>query len=133
MNNSKNSLKTIKKITSVFSKNEIILWRSSAAVTLISFFIFDRQSYLTLAACLIGVTSLIFNANGNPIGQALMVIFSLLYGIISLFLLRRNAELPRNDNADGCFSLIAWLKNPYNGSRSEVKIYSLKKKDGVFG
>ena len=103
MNNSKNSLKAIKKITSVFSKNEIILWCSSAAVTLISFFIFDRQSYLTLAACLIGVTSLIFNANGNPIGQALMVIFSLLYGIIYLFLLRRNAELPRNHNADGCF------------------------------
>lgn len=56
MNNSKSSLKAIKKITSVFSKNEIILWCSSAAVTLISFFIFDRQSYLTLAACLIGVT-----------------------------------------------------------------------------
>ena len=31
------------------------------------------------------------------------------------------------------FSLIARLKNPYNGSRSEVKIDSLKKKDGVFG
>ena len=41
MNNSKNSLKAIKKITSVFSKNEIILWCSSAAVTLISFFIFN--------------------------------------------------------------------------------------------
>ena len=52
MNNIKNSFKAIKKLTSVFSKNEIILWRSSAAVTLISFFIFDRQSYLTLAAWL---------------------------------------------------------------------------------
>ena len=44
MNNSKSSLKAIKKITSVFSKNEIILWCSSAAVTLISFFIFDRKA-----------------------------------------------------------------------------------------
>ena len=52
MNNIKNSFKAIKKLTSVFSKNEIILWRYSAAVTLISFFIFDRQSYLTLAAWL---------------------------------------------------------------------------------
>ena len=52
MNNIKNSFKAIKKLTSVFSKNEIILWCSSAAVTLISFFIFDRQSYLTLAAWL---------------------------------------------------------------------------------
>ena len=52
MNNIKNSFKAIKKLTSVFSKNEIILWCSSAAVTLISFFIFDRQSYLTLATWL---------------------------------------------------------------------------------
>ncbi len=134
MNNIKNSLKAIKKLTSVFSKNEIILWCSSAAVTLISFFIFDRQSYLTLAACLIGVTSLIFNAKGNPIGQALMVIFSLLYGIISFtfsyygeMLTYLGMTMPM-----AVFSLIAWLKNPYNGSRSEVKIDSLKKKDGVF-
>ena len=38
---------------------------------------------MTLAASLIGTTSLIFNAKGNPIGQALMIVFSLLYGVIS--------------------------------------------------
>ena len=43
-----------------------------------SFCAFDRENYLTLAASLIGVTSLIFNAKGNPIGQVLMVLFSLL-------------------------------------------------------
>ncbi|MBQ5761482.1 MAG: nicotinamide mononucleotide transporter [Clostridia bacterium] len=41
------------------------------------------KNYLTLLASLIGVTSLIFNAKGNPVGQFLMVLFSLLYGIIS--------------------------------------------------
>ena len=46
-----------------------------------SFCAFDRENYLTLAASLIGVTSLIFNAKGNPIGQVLMVL--LLYGIIN--------------------------------------------------
>lgn len=48
-----------------------------------SFCVFDRENYLTLAASLIGVTSLIFNAKGNPIGQVLMAIFSLLYGFIN--------------------------------------------------
>jgi nicotinamide riboside transporter PnuC len=38
---------------------------------------------MTLAASLIGVTSLIFNAKGNPFGQLLMIVFSLLYGVIS--------------------------------------------------
>ena len=38
---------------------------------------------MTLIASLIGVTSLIFNAKGNPFGQLLMVVFSILYGIIS--------------------------------------------------
>lgn len=37
---------------------------------LVSFALFDRESYLTLAASLIGVTSLIYNAKGNPFGQA---------------------------------------------------------------
>ena len=38
---------------------------------------------MTLAASLTSATSLIFNAKGNPIGQALMIVFSLLYGVIS--------------------------------------------------
>ena len=38
---------------------------------------------MTLWASLIGVTSLIFCAKGNPFGQFLMILFSLLYGLIS--------------------------------------------------
>lgn len=66
-----------------FSKSEIALWSASVLLIITSFFAFDRESYLTLLASLIGVTSLIFNAKGNPFGQLLMVLFSLLYGIIS--------------------------------------------------
>lgn len=55
----------------------------SVAFIVGSFCGFDRENYLTLAASLIGVTSLIFNAKGNPIGQVLMVLFSLLYGFIN--------------------------------------------------
>ena len=63
----------MKKLTTYFSKGELTLWGSSAGLILISFFLFDRVNFMTLAASLIGTTSLIFNAKGNPIGQALML------------------------------------------------------------
>ena len=61
------------KLTTYFSKGELTLWGSSTGLILISFFLFDRVNFMTLAASLIGTTSLIFNAKGNPIGQALML------------------------------------------------------------
>lgn len=72
-----------RKLLQYFSRAERLLWGLSVVFIVGSFCAFDRENYLTLAASLIGVTSLIFNAKGNPIGQVLMVIFSLLYGIIS--------------------------------------------------
>ena len=72
-----------RKLTAYFSKTEIALWSCSTLLILVSFWLFDRETTMTLAASLIGVTSLIFNAKGNPFGQFLMVIFSLLYGAIS--------------------------------------------------
>ena len=61
----------MKKITEYFTSTEFCLWLGSVLLILISFFIFDRESYLTLIASLIGVTSLIFCAKGNPTGQIL--------------------------------------------------------------
>ncbi len=66
-----------------FTAFELALWLGSAAVIAAAFAAFDRENYLTLAASLIGVTSLIFCAKGNPIGQALMIAFSIIYGVIS--------------------------------------------------
>lgn len=99
-----------------------------------SFFIFDRENYLILTASLIGVTSLIFNAKGNPFGQFLMIIFSLLYGIISFtfayygeMLTYLGMTMPM-----AIFALISWLRNPYNGNKSEVKVNSISKKETAF-
>lgn len=72
-----------RKLLRYFSRAERLLWGLSVVFIVGAFCAFDRENYLTLAASLIGVTSLIFNAKGNPIGQVLMVLFSLLYGIIS--------------------------------------------------
>lgn len=121
----------LKEKINYFSKTEKILWISSVAIILAVFLIFDRERYLTLAASLIGVTSLIFNAKGNPVGQILMIAFSLLYGIISFtfsyygeMITYLGMTLPM-----AVVALIAWLKNPYNGNRSEVKVNRIGKKE----
>jgi len=117
-----------------FTKGEIMLWCTSAALIILSFFMFDNKNYLTLIASLVGVTSLIFNAKGNPLGQLLMVIFSLLYGIISfsfsyygemLTYLGMTAPM-------AVVALISWIKNPYNGNKSEVKVNQLNLKEIIF-
>lgn len=110
-----------------FSKTEIILWCSSVALIVISFCVFDRENFLTLIASLIGVTSLIFCAKGNPAGQVLMIIFSLLYGVISFsfsyygeMMTYLGMTLPM-----AVIALVSWLKNPYNGNRSQVKVNTI--------
>lgn len=123
-----------KSLSSYFTKGEIALWCMSTAPIVVSFFIFDRENYLTLIASLIGVTSLIFNAKGNPFGQFLMVIFSLLYGIIS-FTFAYYGEMITYLGMTApmaVFALISWLKNPYNGNRAEVKVNRLKYKEIIF-
>jgi nicotinamide mononucleotide transporter PnuC len=124
----------MKRLLSYFSKLEITLWCSSIALILVSFLAFDRTNYLTLIASLIGVTSLIFNAKGNPFGQVLMVIFSLLYGIISYtfayygeMITYLGMTMPM-----AVFALISWLRNPYKGNRAEVKVNSIGKVEQSF-
>lgn len=127
-------MSNVKKVIRYFSKGEISLWFSSVALITISFCIFDRQNYLTLAASLIGVTSIIFNAKGNPVGQFLMILFSIMYGIISFtfayygeMITYLGMTMPM-----ALFALISWLKNPYEGNKAEVKVNSLKRKEIIF-
>lgn len=122
------------KLKTYFSKTDVALWVSSTILIIVSFCIFDRKNYLTLCASLIGVTSLIFNAKGNPFGQLLMVIFSLLYGIIS-YTFRYYGEMITYLGMTmpmAIFALISWIKNPYNGNKAEVKVNTLNKKENLF-
>lgn len=114
-----------------FSKREIGLWAVSVTVIFVSFMLFDRGSYLTLTASLIGVTSLIFNAKGNPIGQILMVAFSVFYGVIS-YSFRYYGEMATYLGMTApmaIVALIAWVRHPYNGNRGEVKVHSLCRRE----
>ncbi len=114
-----------------FTKLEIGLWCGSVAAIVVSFLLFDRANYMTLAASVIGVTSLIFNAKGNPFGQLLMVIFSILYGIIS-YTFRYYGEMITYLGMTApmaAFALVSWLRNPYKGNRAEVAVNRLHRRE----
>ncbi len=114
-----------------FTKLEITLWSISTAAIVLSFLLFDRANYLTLVASVIGVTSLIFNAKGNPFGQLLMVLFSILYGIIS-YTFCYYGEMITYLGMTGpmaAFALVAWLRHPYQGNRAEVAVNQLRRRE----
>ncbi|MCM1227116.1 MAG: nicotinamide riboside transporter PnuC [Clostridium sp.] len=122
------------KFLKYFSKKELLLWLSSISLIIVCFIVFDRANYLTMINSLIGATSLIFIAKGNPVGQGLTVIFSLMYGYISyscayygemITYLGMTAPM-------AVISLVSWMKNPYQNNRSEVKINKLKYWEIIF-
>ena len=118
----------MKKLLAYFTKGELTLWGTSTALILLSFLAFDRANYMTLTASMVGATSLIFNAKGNPIGQALMILFSLLYGVIS-YTFSYFGEMITYLGMTGpmaLFALITWLRNPFGGKRAEVAVNRLK-------
>lgn len=127
-------MKRMKKWICYFSRIEWLLWSVSVFAVVLSFLLFDRGSYLTLSASLIGVTSLIFCAKGNPFGQALMIFFGILYGVISFemayygeMLTYLGMTVPM-----AIFALVAWLKNPYEKGKAEVKVNRLCGREYVF-
>lgn len=124
----------IKSAINYFSKGELLLWSLSVLFILVSFFAFDRENYMTLSASIIGATSLIFNAKGNPLGQILIVVFSVLYGIIS-FTFAYYGEMITYLGMTApmaVFAFVSWIKNPYNGKKSEVKVNDLKFAEIIF-
>ena len=96
------------------TKREWLIWLSSLAIVLVSNLLTADLDILTLAAALIGVTSLIFAAKGNVWAQILMVVFSILYGIIS-FRFRYWGEMITYLGMTmpmAVWSAITWFKNP---------------------
>lgn len=124
----------MKKILGWLSIGEWVLWLVSVVAIVLSFVLFGGGDYLTLVASLIGVTSLIFNAKGNPVGQALMVVFSIMYAIVSLtfryygeMLTYLGMTMPMS-----VIALVSWLKHPYKGNKSQVEVNVISAKEWLF-
>lgn len=124
----------MKRLLNYFTKFEIGLWLSSVLIIIATFCIFKDKDYLTLFASIIGATFLILNAKGNPLGQFLTIVFSMLYGFISYkfsyygeMITYLCMSMPM-----ALFSLISWLKNPYKGNKAQVKVNIISIKEIFF-
>lgn len=112
------------------TKREWSIWLGSVIIVLISNLATKDFDLLTLVAALTGVTSLIFAAKGNVWGQVLMILFSILYGIIS-FRFRYWGEMMTYLGMTlpmAVWSTITWIENPSENNGNEVQIQSLSKK-----
>lgn len=112
------------------TKREWSIWLGSIIIVLISNLATKDFDLLTLVAALTGVTSLIFAAKGNVWGQVLMILFSILYGIIS-FHFRYWGEMMTYLGMTlpmAVWSTITWIENPSENNGNEVQIQSLSKK-----
>ena len=114
----------VKKLLQYFSPFEWGLWGGSMIAIVLSFCLGKSFHPLTLLASLLGVTSLIFIAKGNVIGQFLVSIFSVLYAIVSIeqryygeMITYLCMSLPA-----ALVACLTWLKNPSKRSKSEVKV-----------
>lgn len=109
------------------SKRDYILWVTSLCIIFMANILPGHFDILTLIAATVGVTSLIFAAKGNVWSQVLMIIFSILYGIISYrfhywgeMITYLGMTMPM-----AVWSFVTWMKNPSEGNAREVKIQHL--------
>jgi len=108
------------------TRREWVLWLGSLAVVLAANLLAGDVDPLTLVAAFVGITSLIFAAKGNVWAQILMVLFSILYGVISWrfrywgeMITYLGMTLPM-----AVWSTVTWLRNPAENGR-EVAIQRL--------
>ena len=114
----------------LLSRREWALWLASLAVVLIANVMTPEFDPLTMAAALVGVTSLVFAAKGNVWAQILMIVFSILYGVIS-FRFRYWGEMITYLGMTlpmAVWSTVTWLKNPSKENGSEVAIQALARR-----
>ncbi|MDO5783885.1 MAG: nicotinamide riboside transporter PnuC [Eubacteriales bacterium] len=112
------------------SQREWGLWIGSLIIVAISNMVSGDIDLLTLIAALVGVTSLIFAAKGNVWSPILMIVFCILYGMISLrfrywgeMITYLGMSLPM-----AIWSTITWAKNPSKANGNEVAIQKLERK-----
>lgn len=108
------------------TRNEWILWIGSLLIISVSNILSGELNFLTLIATWVGITSLIFAAKGNVWAQILMVVFSILYGIISWqfrywgeMITYLGMTMPM-----AIWSTITWIRNPAKNGQ-EVAIQKL--------
>lgn len=107
---------------------EIFLWCASSALILSSYLI-AHADLRSLCTSLIGVSALIFIAKGDTLGQILTIIFSLLYGVVSM----QNHFW--GEMITYCFmtlpmaiaATVSWLRHPSKQGTHEVEVHQMQR------
>ena len=125
------AMRAIKDFFKGFTVVEYLLLIGSTLAILLSFFLCGNTDYLSLAASLIGIFSLILASKGDVLGHLFTVIFSALYGAISYYASSYGEMITYLGMTApmAIISAIAWLRHPHKGKRREVEVNSLKTKD----
>ena len=123
----------VKRLFTCFTKFEWGLLLASLSVTVVSHLLSGSEGVLSLIASLIGAVALLLVAKGNPLGQALCIVFGILYAIISYsyayygeMLTYVGMTVPM-----AVIALIAWIRNPYGDSHAEVRVARLTRLDAI--
>ena len=121
---------SLKNLFPKFNTFEKLLWTISVAGVTVLFMFVPQKNPLTLIATITGVTSLIFVAKGNVIGQFLIVVFSVLYSIVSLEFHYYGEMITYlfMSTPSAIFTAVLWLKNPAGTQKIEVKMAHLTPK-----
>ncbi len=112
----------IKSALRALSKFERILWAASISVIVIAFSLSPALDPLVLAATLTGITALVFTAKGDVLGQIFIIMFAILYAIVSFkqSLYGEMISYLLMSGGIATFSTISWLRHPY--AKNQVKI-----------
>lgn len=105
------------------TKKECILWIGSLILLVGTEVLAGNIDTLTTVAAFIGITSLIFAAQGNVWSPVLMVVFCILYGIIS-YEFRYWGELITYVFMSlpmAVWSIYTWMKNSNKGGRVKIR------------
>ncbi|MBO7345229.1 MAG: nicotinamide mononucleotide transporter [Clostridia bacterium] len=116
------------------TKSEWIIYIISLTVVLVAGLFSQPINYVNLAGSLVGVTALIFISKGDPKGQALMVVFGVLYSITAISY-RYYSEIITYLGMTvplALTSFFTWVKNPFETKKNQVKIRALTIKEGLF-
>ncbi|MDO4945231.1 MAG: nicotinamide riboside transporter PnuC [Ruminococcus sp.] len=108
------------------NRTERVIWGISIVLVTLSYFL-GGGGILSLTASVIGVTALIFVSKGDVFGQEMTVIFSLLYAVISYGFSYYGEMITYLGMTapTALLSVISWLKNPYEGDKTEVRVAAL--------
>lgn len=124
----------LKKLNNYFTTWEKMLWIGSVVLIIGSAVIFGKDGILSVIASLIGATSLLLNAKGNPVGQALGVVFAIIYAIIS-YSFAYYGEMITYLGMTGPMALaafISWIRNPFAKGKAEVKVNHIHRGEVAF-